>query len=99
MEREDAYVGLRVVAINKVDGNDSTLDKEGTVVSVDGWNHYELCVEFDEPITFGHDGVRMNGGVPLGEYGRCFYGLFSDFEPVVDDELCVDVKIPIDEII
>lgn len=59
----------RVVCTEKVDGNDSIINKTGTIVNFNrGWNSY--FVKFDENINDGHDTEGLCWWVPENSLKR-----------------------------
>lgn len=95
MRKEDAVIGVRVIAVTAVDGKDDTYNKAGTIIANSGANMFDICVEFDDYI-YGHDGATGNG--PLGKDGHCWWGQLEDFEleDIAED---VEIKLSFDELL
>lgn len=96
MRKEDAVIGVRVIAVTAVDGKEDTYNRAGTIVAHDGNGLFDICVEFDDHIA-GHDGY-VSGKGSAGRDGHCWWGMYADFE-LEDIEEDVEIKLSFDELL
>ena len=91
MLKKDIKVGMRVFAIESLDGNRDTKGRRGTVIGINSRDELGILVEFDSRIDGGHNGGRGF----IGKEEHCYWGRSRNLIKIDDES---KPKISFDEL-